>query len=122
MEKGYNRVFLNSHAAKLIEEDLEQLTVFSEPEDEDSDAVVERPQLTSRALKEVLQMVNDLNVLYFEVNYFMDKCLNSKHKVEAGMLVNKEVWRTSKTGQSNQRSPVSSLGLLSLISHALYIV
>lgn len=93
MEEGDNQVFLDSHAAKLTEENLEELTVFSEPEDEDSDAVVERPQLTSSALKEVLQMVNDLNVLYFEVNHFMDKCLNCKHKVETGMAVNKEVYR-----------------------------
>lgn len=65
--------------------------MFSVPEDKDSDAVVERPQLTSNALKEVLQMVNDLTVLLYEVNHFMDKCLNSKHKVEAGMALNKEV-------------------------------
>ena len=52
MEEGDNWVFLDSNAAKLTEEDLEEMTVFSEPEDEDSDVVVERPQLTSSALKE----------------------------------------------------------------------
>ena len=91
MEEGDNQVFLDSHAAELTEEGLVQLTVFSEPEAKDWDAVVERPQLISSALKEVPHMVNDLTVLFYEVNHFMDKCLNSKHKVEAGMVLNKEV-------------------------------
>ena len=91
MEEGDIWVFLDSHAAELTEEDLEQLTVFSKPEDEDWDAVEERPQLTTSALKEVLQMVNDLTVLFFEDSHFMDKCLNSKHKVAAGMTLCKEV-------------------------------
>jgi hypothetical protein len=91
LEEGDNRVFLDSHAAELTEEDLVQLTVFREPEDTDSNAVVERPQLTSSSLKEVLQMVIDLTVLFYEVTHFMDKCLNSRHKVEDGMVLNKEV-------------------------------
>jgi len=91
LEEGNNRIFLDSYAAELTEEDLEQLTVFSKTEDKDSNAVVERPQLTSNALKEVLQMVKDLTVLLYEVNHFMDKCLISKHKVEASMALNKEV-------------------------------
>jgi hypothetical protein len=36
------------------------LTVLIEPEDEYSDAVVERPQLTASALNKDLQMVHDL--------------------------------------------------------------
>jgi hypothetical protein len=82
---------LDPHAAELTEENLEQLTVFSETDDEDSDAVVERPPLTTSALKECLQMVNNLTLLSFEVDHFMDKCLNSKHKLEAVMARYKEV-------------------------------
>jgi hypothetical protein len=39
---------LDSHTAELPEKGLEQITAFCEPEDEDSDTVVERPQLTAR--------------------------------------------------------------------------
>jgi hypothetical protein len=43
---------LDSYTAELTEEALEQLTALSEPEDEaDSNAVVERSQLTASALK-----------------------------------------------------------------------
>jgi hypothetical protein len=55
LEEGDNWVFLYSHAAELTEEDLVQLTVYSEPEDTDLNAVVERPQPTSSSLKEVLR-------------------------------------------------------------------
>jgi len=41
LEEGDNRVFLDSHAAELTEEDLVQFTVFSEPEDTDLDAVAD---------------------------------------------------------------------------------
>jgi hypothetical protein len=78
---------LDSYTAELTEEDLEQLTVFSETEGEDSDAVVERPQLTASDLKDGLQMVTDLTVLVLKVDHFMDKCLNFKHKVGAVMAL-----------------------------------
>jgi hypothetical protein len=54
----------SSHAAKLTEEGLEQLTVLTEQED-----VVERPQLTSRALR------RELLHKFLVVDYFMDRCL-----------------------------------------------
>ena len=44
--------------------DLEQPTALVEPNDENPDAVVERPRLTTRALKKSLQMAKDL------VNYY----------------------------------------------------
>lgn len=36
---------LDSHTTELTEEDLEHMTVLCEREDEDSDAVAERPHL-----------------------------------------------------------------------------
>jgi hypothetical protein len=51
LEEGDILVFFDSHAAELTEEDPEQLTAFSKCEDEDWDAVVQRPQLTTSAVK-----------------------------------------------------------------------
>jgi hypothetical protein len=63
---------LNFHAAELIEEDLEQLTVFSEPEDEeDSEVVVKRLKLTTSVLKKGLQISDYLVDHFFEVDHFL---------------------------------------------------
>jgi len=50
----------------------EKLTVLSTPENEDFGAVMERPQLTSHALKEGLQAADDLFEQFFEVDHFID--------------------------------------------------
>jgi hypothetical protein len=50
---------LESHAAELIEEDLEHWTAYREPEDESSDTVVDWAQLTASALKKRLKVVDD---------------------------------------------------------------
>jgi len=76
--------FLHSHTPYLTEEDLEQLTSLTERDDqEDSDAVVKRHQLTSSAQKKRLQMADDLVSHMFEVNHFINRCLEIKHKMEA---------------------------------------
>jgi len=54
---------------------LEQLTALQEPEDKGSDAVVERPQLTTSTLKRGLQLVGGLTDNYFinqkNLRYFL---------------------------------------------------
>jgi hypothetical protein len=54
---------------------LGQLTALKEHEDENSDAVVERPRLTNSALKKGLQLVGGLTDNYFinqkNVRYFL---------------------------------------------------
>lgn len=76
--------FLHSHTPQLTEEDLEQLTSLTERDDqEDSDAVVNRPQLPSNVQKKGLQMADDLVSHAFEVNHFINRCLKIKHKMEA---------------------------------------
>jgi len=105
----YPRV-LNKHAAQLSE----QITVFSEPKDEDLYAFVESPQLTSSALKKFLQLVNVLVHYVFEVNHFMNKCLKFMHKIEvmiaSCMAVCEDMRKPAK------KSKVTSFNLLSLPS------
>jgi len=68
--------------------------VLGEPYDEgNSNAVVERTQLTVIALKKVLQMVCDLVDNFLEVNNFMDRCLIFKHTIEAATATFKEVYK-----------------------------
>lgn len=45
LEVNYIQEVLHSNTAELTEEGLKHITAFCEPEDEDSDTVVERPQL-----------------------------------------------------------------------------
>jgi len=67
--------------------------VLCEPkDDEDSDNVVERPQLTASTLKKGLQMVDDLVDNFFEVNLFMDMCLKFKHNMEYVMTPYRKVY------------------------------
>lgn len=61
-------------------------------DDEDSDYVVERPQLTASTLKKGLQMVDDLVDNFFEVNLFMDICLKFKHNMDSVMTPYKEAY------------------------------
>jgi len=49
-----------------------KLTVFSTSENEDFGAVMERPQLSSSALKKGLQAADDLLEQFFEVDHFID--------------------------------------------------
>jgi len=52
---------LHSHAAKLTEEDRQQLTVLNEPTHENNyNPVVHTPQLTIIILKKGLEMVDDV--------------------------------------------------------------
>jgi hypothetical protein len=86
--------FLISHTAGLTEEDLEQLTMFNEPEDEASE-VVKRPHLTTIALKKDLQMADGLVDYFFEVDHFLDRHLKCKHEVASC----KEVYEDTKAKQ-----------------------
>jgi len=56
-----------SQAVESTCDNLEQLTVISEPEAEDSEAVVERSQLTTGALKKDLEMM-DNSVISLRMN------------------------------------------------------
>jgi len=64
---------------------------FELKDDEDSDNVVERPQLTASTQKKGLQVVDDLVDNFFEVNLFMDMSLKFKHSMESVMTPYKEV-------------------------------
>jgi hypothetical protein len=44
---------------------------------------VERPQLTTSALKKGLEIEDDLLDNFFEAVHFMDMCLKFKHKLKA---------------------------------------
>jgi len=77
MQEADIQEVLNKHATQLSE----QITVFSEPKDEDLYAFVESPQLTASALKKCLQLVNVLVHYAFEVDHFTNKCLKFMHKV-----------------------------------------
>lgn len=50
----------NSHTLELTEEDREQPKVFSEPQEDDSDTVVERSHITTSAPQKKFQLVNDM--------------------------------------------------------------
>ena len=64
-----------------LTEDLEELTALSEPEDEEySDAVVQRPQLTTSVMKKGLQLADKLVDHLFDIDNFMDRCLRYKMK------------------------------------------
>jgi hypothetical protein len=51
VEEGDIQEAFDSHDAELTAEDLERLTAVSEPENEETEAVVERFQLTASASK-----------------------------------------------------------------------
>jgi hypothetical protein len=64
-----------------LTEDLEELTALSEPEDEEySDAVVQRPQLTTSVMKKGLQLADNLVDHLFDIDNFMDRCVRYKMK------------------------------------------
>jgi hypothetical protein len=63
--------FLDCYPGELAEEDTEQLTALSWPEDEDFGAILGRPQLTTYVFKERLQMANDIVNHFFDVNNIM---------------------------------------------------
>ena len=84
-------------------------------DDEDSDNVVERPQLTAATLKKGLQMVDDLVDNFFEVNLFMDMCLKFKHNVESVVTPYKEVYNYMQ----KKAEQVMFISLSSLLSPLL---
>lgn len=86
MEEADIQEVLESHAAELTQEDLEHLTAHREPEGESSDTVVDRPQLTTSALKKGLQVVDDLVHNFFEVNHLIGRCLKLQHDMEFVMV------------------------------------
>jgi hypothetical protein len=49
-----------------------KLKGLSEPENEDFDSVIERPELTSKALKKGLQAADDLLEQSFEVDHLIN--------------------------------------------------
>jgi hypothetical protein len=64
-----------------LTEDLEEVTAFSEPEDEEySDAVMQRPQLTTSVMKKGLQLADKLVDHLFNIGNFTDRCLRYKMK------------------------------------------
>jgi hypothetical protein len=79
-------------------EDGEWLTVISKSEDEeDSDNVLNRNQLTT-VLKKKIQMTDDLLDNFFEVNHVMDRCLKFKHEVAVVMVPQKGVCKEECKG------------------------
>jgi len=68
-----------SQAVESTNDNLEQLTVINEPEAEDFEAVVEKPQLTTSALKKGLQMM-DNSIISLRMNV-SDKL--GKHEIKA---------------------------------------
>lgn len=101
---------LHKHAAQLCE----QIAVSSEPEDEDSCAVSESPQLTTSAVRKCLQLVVVLVHYVFEVDCFMNKCPKYMHKLEAVMASCMEMCEDMR--KPAKQSKISSLSLLSLLS------
>jgi hypothetical protein len=99
---------LDSQAAELTE-DLEKLTSLSDAEDEDSDGVVQRSELTSSAMKKGLQLADKLVDHLFRVENFMDRCL--RYKMKAVMEDTHMYTRTCRRRQSSQGSPLSPLSL-----------
>ena len=64
-----------------LTEDVEELTALSEPEDEEySDAVVQRPRLTTSVMKKGLQLADKLVDHLFDIDNFTDRCLRYKMK------------------------------------------
>jgi hypothetical protein len=64
-----------------LTEYLEELTALSDPEDEEySDAVVQRPRLTTSAVKKGLQLADKLVDHLCDIDSFMDRCLRYKMK------------------------------------------
>ena len=59
LEEGDIQKGLNSHSLEKTEEDPEQSKVFSEPQEEDSDAVVGRSHLTTSNQEKKFQLLND---------------------------------------------------------------
>jgi hypothetical protein len=47
--------------------------------------VIQRPQLTTSALKKCLQMADDLDYHFFDVGNFMGMCLKVEYGMEAVM-------------------------------------
>jgi len=112
VEEAHIQEVLAYHTAKLIEEGLQQLEAFSEPQDkEDSHTVVERRQLIIRVLKQGLQVVDVL------VDHVLILDLQFKHNTQAAMAPYKECIRTyirkRRRIYSNRISLLSSLRLLS---------
>lgn len=62
MEGADIQKVLDIHSTDLTEEESEDVTVLSEQGDEDSDAAVEMPQLTTRTLKKGLHMADDFTI------------------------------------------------------------
>jgi hypothetical protein len=83
----------DSPVAELTYKELEPMTVFSEPEDEEyTEVVVERPQLTAKALKKGIHC-GWLSQLYFDVDHCMDRCPKFKPEMDAVLVLYKEMYK-----------------------------
>jgi hypothetical protein len=66
----------------------EELTMLSEPQDEDSDIIVERPQPRTSARKKFYQIVDD----FIGVGHYMDGYQKLKKEFEATIIPHKDVY------------------------------
>ena len=82
MEEAETQEVHWSQAVESTNDNLEQQTVISEPQAEDFEAVVERPQLTTTALKKGLQMT-DNSIISLRMNV-SDKF--GRHEIKAIMI------------------------------------
>ena len=104
--------------------DLEQSTALVEPEDENPDAVVERPRLTTSALKKGWQTANDsVNYYVFSLTSSWIGDWNSStrwrlswHLARRCLSAQRRSWK-----QPKKKTPLSSLTRLSFSRHSLYV-
>ena len=73
--KGDIHYVLDSHAAELKEEILEQLTPLSDPDDEKDWHYLQKPKPITIDVQKGLQMADDHDYHSFRVDQFMDRCL-----------------------------------------------
>lgn len=96
LEEADIQKVLSKHAAHLSD----QITAFSEPEDEDLYAFVENPQLIASAVKKCLQLADVLDHCVFEVDHFMNKCRKFMRRMEAViascMAMCEDMWKPAK--------------------------
>jgi len=98
------------------------VTVLNAPEDEEnSDTVLDMPHLTASTLKKGPQVMDDSVNNFFDIDHFMDRCLQFK-RCRLSCYHTRNCVTTFIKKQNNQKLPLSSLGFQAHLFYALYII
>jgi len=80
---------LDSLVAELTKKELKDLTALSEKDENNSDPIVRKNQLTPSAVRKSLHKAGDLGDYLFELEHFVGMALTFQHETETVMATDR---------------------------------